>query len=217
MDKLEKMADFFAERVEDYDWHMLNEVGGCKEGYEKMAEFVPVNCKTLLDLGCGTGLELEAIFRKLPHLSVTGVDLCEAMLQKLREKYSDKSVRLICGDYFTASFGKAFDCAVSFETMHHFPKDKKQQLYKKIFDALTYDGLYIECDYMVQTQQEEDFWFGENKRLRKKQGIDENGYFHYDTPCTVENQIKMLTAAGFQSVEQVMRIDNTIMLLARKV
>ena len=217
MEKLEKMADFFAKRVKMYDEHMLNDVEGCKEGYIKMAEFVPDDCKRLLDLGCGTGLELDAIFRKIPDLSVTGIDLCEEMLLKLKEKFRDKNISLICGDYFTADFSKGFDCAVSFQTMHHFTHEKKTALYKKIFDALTDEGVYIECDYMVETEEEEKHWFGESKRLRELQGIGEDEFFHYDTPCTIDNQIKMLKKAGFSDVEKVMRIENTTMLVARKV
>lgn len=216
MEKLEKMSDFFASRVELYDEHMINEVEGCKEGYLKMAELVPESCRSLLDLGCGTGLELDAIFERFSDIRVTGIDLCEEMLCKLREKHADKNPHLICADYFTHPFENDFDCAVSFQTMHHFSKEKKAELYKKIFSCLTKNGVYIECDYMVETQQEENHWFSENIRLRKEQGIDENEFFHYDTPCTIENQIKLLKTAGFASVEKVMRIENTTMLVARK-
>lgn len=216
MERLEQMADFFAARVDMYDEHMINEVEGCREGYIKMAEYVTENCRRLLDLGCGTGLELAEIFRKLPDVAVTGVDLCQAMLDKLREKYADKKISLICGDYFTADFGKGFDCAVSFQTMHHFTKEKKTELYGKICDALTDEGVYIECDYMVLTDAEEKHWFSENERLRKEQGIGKEEFFHYDTPCTVENQIAMLKKAGFSEAEKVMRIENTTMLVARK-
>lgn len=216
MEKLEKMADFFAVRINMYDEHMLNDVEGCKECYEKMAEYVPEGSKRLLDLGCGTGLELEGIFRRLPFISVTGVDLCEAMLCRLKEKYADKSISIICGDYFTADFGRGYDCALSFQTMHHFSKEKKAELYKKIFDCLTDEGIYIECDYMVETQAEENHWFSENRRIRQEQGIAEDEYYHYDTPCTTENQRLLLKGAGFASVEQAMRIENTTMLVARK-
>ena len=216
MEKLENMADFFAARVDMYDEHMINDVEGCKEGYSKMAEYVPGNCRKLLDLGCGTGLELEEIFRKQSSVSVTGIDLCEAMLGKFRGKYADKSINLICGDYFSVDFDKEYDCAVSFQTMHHFPKEKKAELYRKIFDALTDEGIYIECDYMVETEDEENHWFSENERIRKEQGIGENELFHYDTPCTIENQMKLLKGAGFSVVAQVMRIENTTMLVARK-
>lgn len=214
---LERMDEFFASRTDMYDEHMLTEVGGCKEGYEKMATLVPSDCERLLDLGCGTGLELEAIFSLCPRIKVTGIDLTEAMLQRLREKFPHKDITLICGDYFKVPFGeKEFDCAVSFQTMHHFPKDKKRGLYKKLFESLKAEGIYIECDYMVFTQAEEDLWLSENARLRKEQGITGDEFYHYDTPCSVDNQIAMLKQAGFNSVEQVFRIENTVMLVAKK-
>lgn len=216
MDKIEQMSDFFTARASDYDAHMINCVEGCREGYIKMAELVPPNAKTLLDLGCGTGLELDEIFKRVPDIKVTGIDLTAAMLEKLREKQPDKKMNLICGDYFTVPFGEEYDCAVSFQTMHHFKKDKKRELYKKIFDALTAGGVYIECDYMVLTQQEEDFWFKENDRIRKEQGIAEGEFYHYDTPCTVNNQIALLKEAGFKEAEKVFRQENTTMLIARK-
>ena len=214
---LETMSDFFTARTDMYDEHMLTEVEGCKEGYKKMATLVPSDCERLLDLGCGTGLELDEIFKSLPRLKVTGIDLTQAMLQKLREKHPDKDMTLICGDYFATDFGESeYDCAVSFQTMHHFPKDKKLGLYKRLYDSLKDSGVYIECDYMVLTQDEEDHWFSENVRLRKEQDIDSDEFYHYDTPCTVDNQIALLENAGFTSVEQVFRMENTVMLVARK-
>lgn len=42
---LEEMSAFFNKRVNSYDEHMLVEVGGCKEGYLKMAELIPKNLK----------------------------------------------------------------------------------------------------------------------------------------------------------------------------
>lgn len=217
MSSLEIMSDFFTKRVDNYDEHMINEVEGCKEGYIKMASLIPENTETLLDLGCGTGLELDEIFKSFPHISVTGIDLCEAMLIKLKEKHKDKKIKLICGDYFQEDFGKdKFDCAVSFQTMHHFSHKKKTELYKKINAALKEKGIYIECDYMVETQEEEDFWFSENERLRKENNIPDGVFCHYDTPCTIQNQIKMLEKAGFARAEKVFRMENTTIIVAVK-
>lgn len=209
---MEKMTDFFAARVEGYDEHMIREVEGCREGYELVASLVPDAAEKLLDLGAGTGLELDYIFRKMPELFVVAIDLTREMLDVLAEKHGDKNVDIICDDYFDCDLGHGtFDCAVSFESLHHFEKDKKTELYRRICECLRDGGVYIECDYMVETQAEEDFFFAERVRLAP---VGE--YYHYDTPCTVDNQIKMLMNAGFSSVERVFRKGGTTLLLARK-
>lgn len=214
---LEKMNDFFTARVEAYDEHMRSNVKGCKEAYKKLAALIPIPCEQLLDLGCGTGLELEKIFELFPNVHVTGIDLTQAMLNKLKEKYVGKSLRLICGSYFDVDFGgPSYDCAVSFQTMHHFSHEAKIELYNKIFNSLTCDGRYIECDYMVETQEEEDFYFAEYARLSDEMGICKEEFYHYDTPCTVDNQKEMLRCAGFKDVEKVFRMGNTTIITAKR-
>ncbi len=214
---LEKMSDFFTARVDGYDEHMLNDVAGCKESYIKMAELIPDSTETILDLGCGTGLELDEIFKRLPDVSVVGIDLTQAMLDKLMKKHSDKNIRLICGNYFDVDLGEnAFDVAISFQTMHHFSHAEKVGLYAKIHKALKSKGMYIECDYMVTEQSVEDELFAENARLRRELNIPDGELYHFDTPCTIDNQIKMLKKAGFLSVEMVWRMENTTIIVAKK-
>lgn len=212
---LERMDEFFTARTEGYDEHMLRDVEGCREGYAEMARLVPAGTKELLDLGCGTGLELDFLFERFPALRVTGIDLTPAMLDCLRKKHPDKAMTLICGDYFQVDFGtECFDAAVSFETMHHFAPEKKRELYRRVWQSLRPGGCYIECDYMAETQEQEDFFFAENERLRREAGAKEGEYFHYDTPCTEENQIRLLRDAGFAQVEKIWRIGGTVMLAA---
>lgn len=214
---LEKMNDFFTTRVEGYDEHMRKNVKGCKEGYVKMAKLIPENAENLLDLGCGTGLELDEIFKIKPYIKVTGIDLTKAMLDKLKQKHSDKSLTLINDNYFNYKFSEShFDVAVSFQTMHHFSHHDKINLYTKVYHALKSGGQYIECDYMVLNQKEEDYYYSENSRIRKELNINENEFYHYDTPCTINNQINMLYMAGFKLVKKIWREENTTLIIASK-
>lgn len=214
---MEPMTDFFAARVEGYDTHMLDEVEGCREGYEKIAQLAPEGTRFILDLGCGTGLELEPLFRRFPQMQVTGIDLTREMLERLRKKFPEKQMNLIEGDYFATEFGReAFDLAVSFQTMHHFSKEKKLGLYRRIFRALKPGGQYLECDYMVENQAEEDYWFAENQRIRREEGIPEDAFYHYDTPCTIQNQVDLFLKAGFSSSEMVWRVENTTLIVSKK-
>lgn len=213
---METMADFFAARVDGYDEHMLTNVEGCKEAYAQMAQLVPANCRKLLDLGCGTGLELEPIFALQPDIFVTGIDLSSAMLARLGEKFGGKQLDLRLGSYFDLPFPQGIDCAISFETMHHFSHEKKTALYAKIHEALLPGGIYIECDYMVQDQREEDEYFAQYARLCKELSLDENTFYHFDTPCTIQNQLSMFQKAGFARAEAVFRLGNTSIIVASK-
>lgn len=144
---MEEMTSFFSKRADGYDTHMLTNVSGCKEGYEAMATLIPKSCQSLLDLGCGTGLELDEIFKVLPEIEVTGIDLTQEMLNKLAQKHPDKSIHLICGSYFDVPFSSStYDCAISFQTLHHFSHDMKisrpfMTTFTKWFKALR--SLYV--------------------------------------------------------------------------
>jgi len=214
---IEQMNTFFTARVEGYDDHMLNEVNGCKAGYKKMSELIPESAVSLLDLGCGTGLELDEIFKIKPTIKVTGIDLTKAMLDKLKQKHPDKNLTLINDSYFDWEFGtNNYDVAISFQTMHHFSHSDKIKLYTKIYKSLKTNGKYIECDYMVLEQKDEDFYYAKNERLRKEQNIPDGEFYHYDTPCTIENQINMLLKSSFTKVQMVWRSENTTIVIAEK-
>lgn len=212
------MSRFFNARVDNYEQHMHDVLSGA-EGYIEIAKLIPTTeGLKLLDLGCGTGLELDEIFRINPTVQVTGIDLAEKLLEKLSKKNDARKnqINLVLADYFEYDFGEnAFDVALSVQTLHHFSYNEKIGLYKRIYDCLKQGGLYIESEYMAPTKEFEDFRFAENKRLRAEEGIT-GGYYHYDTPCTVENQISMMKNAGFSTVEIVSRFGNGATLTARK-
>ena len=81
---LEKMDDFFTARVDGYDEHMKSNIEGASKFYNFTASLLPMEKdKRILDLGCGTGLELEELFQMNPYAKVTGIDLTEAMLETM--------------------------------------------------------------------------------------------------------------------------------------
>ena len=216
--QLEEMGSFFDARIEGYETHMIGNANDA-DTYSETARLIPAkkNLK-LLDLGCGTGLELDEIFKVNPTVRVTGIDLAEKMLERLELKHPDKKnqLNLIQADYFKYDFGKnVYDVAVSYSSLHHFTPEEKIGLYRKTYACLKPDGFYLEDDYMAPTQEYEDYHFAENKRIRAELGIKE-GYYHYDTPCTVENQIAMLKKAGFKSVEIAGKYGIDVALVARK-
>ena len=200
---LEKMNDFFEKRLSGYDEHMQTCIEGAEEFYPFTAGCLPKDsfCN-ILDLGCGTGLELEQYFLINPTAKVTGIDLTEGMLSALKEKFSNKSLSLICGSYFDVPFGeRTFDAAVSVESLHHFTKEEKIPLYAKLHKALKQGGYFILTDYFATSDENEITLRNNLIKLRKEQGLDNNEFYHYDTPLTVQHEKEALLEAGFSSVE----------------
>ena len=148
--RLERMEDFFAARVDGYDEHMRTNIEGDSAFYAFTAALLPAEKGArVLDLGCGTGLELEEYFRMNPDASVTGIDLSEAMLNALKEKFPDRKIRLICGSYFDVPLGRGtYDAAVSVESLHHFTAGQKEALYRKLHAALGDNGRFVLTDYL---------------------------------------------------------------------
>lgn len=215
--KLERMDRFFAARLDECDEHMLCNIEELPEAYERVAQLVPATTRVLLDLGCGTGLELRWIFKACPSIRVVGIDLTQAMLDELHRKYVGRDITLICADYLRYDLGEAeYDDAVSFETMHHLTHSEKRGLYVNICKALKPGSRYIECDYMVDTQDEENQWAAESCRIRAAQGVPVGEPYHYDTPLTIKNQVELLLQAGFTSAEEVWRKNGTAIIVAEK-
>lgn len=213
---LEKMADFFNSRLDGYEEHQLSCIDSAREFYPFTAGCLPRAPGTrLLDLGCGTGLELGYYFEIVPDARVTGVDLASDLLDRLRGKFPDKAVTLLLGSYFDLPFGEAaFDAAVSVESLHHFTKERKIPLYRKLRKALIPGGYFILTDYFSSAEEEEDFHRAELLRLKKEQGLTDWAFYHYDTPMTVGHEKEALLEAGFASVEVLKSWGHTYTLKA---
>lgn len=194
---LEEMSEFFKRRIGSYEERMQT----WKDAYVRIADWIGSDAKRILDLGCGTGLELESIFRKHPHICVTGIDLCSTMLEQLKRKYGNKDLRIICGDYFQEPFGEScYDMVISFESLHHFLPDKKRGLFEKIRAALRPGGKFLEGDYIACCEEEELLLRRECGRKRKAEGISDRQFIHFDIPLTQEHETALLRRAGFSQV-----------------
>ena len=202
---LEKMSEFFEKRLDGYDEHMMNNIEAASEFYPFTARQLPIEPEAcILDLGCGTGLELEEYLHLNPTAKVTGIDLSEGMLEALRKKLPGKDITLICGSYFELPLGVCtFDAAVSVESLHHFTKEEKIGLYTRLRDALKDGGFFILTDYFALSEDEEQMHRKRFADMKAEQGITDTELYHYDTPLTVSNELDALYRAGFSAAEVI--------------
>ena len=215
---LEKMGEFFDRRLDGYEEHQLTCIEDAQEFYPFTARCLPAGEGVrVLDLGCGTGLELNYYFQLCPSAHVTGIDLAPGMLAALKEKFPGKDLTLIQGSYFDVPFGgQPYDAAVSVESLHHFTREQKTALYRKVYRALKNGGCFVLTDYFSMSEEEEQKRRQELNRLKALQGITGEAFYHYDTPLTEEHERQALKEAGFPDVECAGRWGHTSVLIARK-
>lgn len=206
---LEEMSDFFTARLDGYEEHMA----AWREDYRRFAQCLPDRCREVLDLGCGTGLELDELLARRPDLAVTGIDLCPAMLERLAVKHPSVAVR--CADYFEADLGRArWDAVISFESLHHFAPERKAGLYRRIREALRPGGVFMLCDYMACCDEEEALLRDTCRRKRLREGLPDDRFVHFDTPLTVPHETALLLGAGFARCESADGMRDAVLLLA---
>lgn len=212
-DRLEEMDSFFTRRLDGYEEHM----SVWKEAYIRFADLLPDQCREVLDIGCGTGLELDEIWKRNQEVSVIGIDLSQGMLDQLTKKHSDKKLKTICADYFQYEFGDCrYDAVISFESLHHFMPEKKRQLYRKIYRGLKTDGVFLLGDYIACCDEEEELLRDICHQRRERDGIPEGVFVHFDTPLTLEHELRLLASAGFGGTEAMECVDGATMILVRK-
>lgn len=163
---LEEMGAFFRKRLPEYEARMTKFWG---EDYKQFARAVPQSAKRILDLGCGTGLELDALYNLRTDISVTGIDLSPDML----------------------------DAVISFESLHHFLPEKKRRLFKRIYDCLTPGGMFVNGDYFACCDEEENLLRKTWSRKRREENIPDDAFVHFDIPLTKEHEAALLKEVGF--------------------
>ncbi|MBW2623651.1 MAG: class I SAM-dependent methyltransferase [Deltaproteobacteria bacterium] len=216
----EDIREFFEKRVDEYDEHMAETVDDYEKFYAALADPIKKTGEkiTILDLGAGTGIELEYIFIKAPHARITAVDLSMSMLSRLLEKYKryERRIKIVEASYLTMELGpRAYDYAVSVMSLHHLLPEEKTAIYAKIREALKPGGSYIEGDYIV-SEEEEGRLIEEYRTLKEDFTLPEDGLYHIDIPSSEKTQMTALREAGFKEIQVLFRTDRSDIIAARK-
>jgi len=218
--KSERMGAFFDVRSGGYDQHMQENVDFCTEFYQQIGlAFEPTNTPIqLLDLGCGTGLELAEVFEQVPNAVITAVDLSLEMLKLLMEKYSSQKeqIEVVQHSYLTWDYPQdLYDYVLSAMTVHHLVQEEKVELYKKIRASLRADGKYIEGDYIVSPDKEIEY-LERYYKLKEELSDISDGNYHIDIPFSVETQLRLFREAGFSQVNLKWQKAQAVVFEARK-
>ena len=216
-EKPEVMGAFFDARATGYDDHMRDYIftdATFAQFYQAVSLPIsetdePLN---ILDLGCGTGLEIEFLLSRVPNALITGVDLSENMLDLLRARYAAHmgQITLVEDSYLTIPFGiKVWDYVISAMSLHHVLRDTKRNLYGKVRAALKLGGKYIEGDSVVFAETKKEL-LAEYDEYTAELPQAPDGHYHIDVPLTIDAQRALLLEAGFRDFQLVWQKDSTV-------
>jgi tRNA (cmo5U34)-methyltransferase len=216
-EKTEAMGAFFDARAVGYDDHMRDNIfvdATFRPFYRAISSPIEETDEPLhiLDLGCGTGLEIKFLLSRVPNARITGVDLSKNMLELLRQRYAAhmSQITLVVDSYLTTPFGtQAYDHIISAMSIHHILRDTKLRLYRRIHAALKPGGKYVEGDSVVFAETESEL-LAEYHEYTADMPHAQDGQYHIDVPFTLDTQRSLLLEAGFKDFQLVWQRDSTV-------
>ncbi len=117
---------------------------------------------SLVDLGCGPATVLRRLAAQRPDLSLTGVDIDEAMLSIARRRLP--RLRFLQGSIDRLPIDDASaDMVISSMVFHHLKHDFKQAAFREAKRILKPGGLFLLCDFSVPVNKWGAWltrWFG---------------------------------------------------------
>ncbi|MCI8388882.1 MAG: class I SAM-dependent methyltransferase [Clostridiales bacterium] len=196
----------------EYDKNRRKFIHCFDDYYENTTKFIIYNIAKpmrVLDLGAGTGLLTYYWYQQCPSAEYVLVDIADEMLNIARKRF--------CGidniSYMTLDYSKQlpsddFDAIISALSIHHLSDSDKQKLFKKIYNKLPKNGIFINYDQFCAEQYEMNRWFNSywEKQLSVS-GLTEHDIELWkerrklDRECSVEKEVQMLSDCGFEAVK----------------
>jgi tRNA (cmo5U34)-methyltransferase len=163
---------------------MRREVPGYERLQDETAAAVPLDATCVLELGTGTGETARRVLAANPRASVVGVDASAAMLERARAVLPAERVQLLVRRLEDPLPAGPFDAVVSVLAVHHLDGPGKADLFDRVSAVLAPGARFVLGDVIVPEDPSDVVT-----------PIDGD----YDTPSSVEEQMRWLRAAGLSA------------------
>ena len=184
--------------------------------------------RAFLDLGCGDGILGHAIYRDHPQAQGVFADFSEPMLTAARERLTGFAAAVMQIDYGDPAWvtemtaHAPFDVIVSGYSIHHQPDERKQAIYREIYDLLATGGIFVNVEHVssssewIEARFEElfiDSIYAYHQQINGQKTRQELNKEFYDRPdkaanilVPVEQQCDWLREIGFAHVDCYLKV-----------
>jgi tRNA (cmo5U34)-methyltransferase len=163
----------------------------------------------VLDLGAGTGLLSAFVFARHPEARIRLVDASEAMLDEARRRFAGRhDAEYERADLARDKLGGPWDLVISALAIHHLEDPAKRDLFKRIHEALTPGGLFINAEQILGPTPAVEaryhrLWLEAVRRAGapEKEIARTLERMSFDRCATIEDQTLWMREAGFRDVD----------------
>lgn len=221
MNKMQKIITHFEDEATFYDEINLKLIPHYSEIVNALVLSISFEKETpiiVFDLGCGTGTISKAILEKYPDAKFTLVDISQNMLKIAERKIGTESIcQIHCKDFYELNLVEKYDVVASSLALHHLITDEDKKIfYSKIFDMLKNDGIFLNADIVLGSNEHfqkiyMEKWISYMNKSYSMDDINNNWlekYRNEDKPAKLLEQIKWLEEIGFSDVDIIWKYYN---------
>ncbi len=216
-ERYHRITEHFERAASRFDAYFYRVMPRYEELLAALVESLPFEKSdpiSVVDLGCGTGNLTRAVTGAFPEASVLCIDVAENMLAMARGKLGgNKKIAFLQGDIRTTPLPGPYDAVISSMVLHHVDVTEKPVLYRRLYDALRPGGVFFLIDLLRSDNAHLQHLYLEKWKEFMRQSelpeetIAEQVILHRqeDRPATMEEELAVLSEAGFSSVDIVLK------------
>jgi tRNA (cmo5U34)-methyltransferase len=164
----------------------LEDIRGDVERFDELQDVIAdatrgVEARRILELGTGTGETARRVLKHHPEAELVGIDESAAMLDHARRELPGDTELGVARLQDKLPVGP-FDLVFSALTVHHLDSREKADLFRRVAAVLRPGGRFVLGDVVVPNRDEDAVT-----------PLTEG----FDLPDPLEDQLKWLTAVGF--------------------
>lgn len=206
--EIEKIKDRFNLIAQRYDEQRRFFIPCFDDFYQTSISFLNTirnDFETILDLGAGTGLLTQYLWKNFPKAKFTLADISDEMIEVAKQRFTGlKNFDYLILDYSKNLPSVSFDLIASALSIHHLDHEAKAHLYSNIYKNLPSKGIFINLDQFnpeseLINEYYKKYWYSQ---IEKDETLKKEKHLwlkrrELDKENTINETLKILKDVGF--------------------